>query len=129
MLGGGPELILGRIASLNLGARGIYLTPNHLLAGGALRLRLTEDVGSDFDPSRRVDNPFFFDIEAGVLGEIPVGDTARLMGDVHTLLSAGFGQEYGRDGPRFFWRLGGFTLISDEATAIGGGTGGLGARF
>lgn len=122
----GADLVLGRIASFNVGARGIYLTPQHLLAGGALGFRLlqgTQDFGS------RVENPMFFDLEAGVLAELPVGDAARLTGDAQFLLSAGFGQEIGRQGPRFFWRVGGFVLISDEGGALGGGTAGGGVRF
>lgn len=123
----GADLILGNIASFNIGARGIYLSPDHLLLGGAIgfRLRETEDGFSTAGP---VTNPLFFDIDLGILAEVPVSDMP-LGGNVQFLLSPGFGQEIGREGPRFFWRVGGFVLISDEGGALGGGTAGGGARF
>lgn len=125
----GADLILGDIASFNIGPRGLYLSPDHLLLGGAvgLRVRETEDGFSSAGP---VTNPLFFDIDLGILAEVPVSELP-LGGDIQFMLSPGIGQEFGRDGPRFYWRVGGLVLISNESTptAQGGGTGGVGGRF
>jgi hypothetical protein len=125
----GADLILGNIASFNIGPRGLYLSPDHLLLGGAagFRLRETED---GFSSAGRVTNPLFFDIDLGILAEVPVGELP-LGGDIQFMLSPGIGQEFGRDGPRFYWRVGGLVLISNESapTVLGGGTGGIGGRF
>lgn len=125
----GADLILGDIASFNIGPRGLYLSPDHLLLGGAvgLRVRETEDGFSSAGP---VTNPLFFDIDLGILAEVPVSELP-LGGDIQFMLSPGIGQEFGRDGPRFYWRVGGLVLISNESTpaALGGGTGGVGGRF
>jgi hypothetical protein len=125
----GADLILGDIASFNIGPRGIYLSPDHLLLGGAVgfRLRETADGFSSVGP---VTNPLFFDIDLGILAEVPVSEMP-LGGDIQFMLSPGFGQEIGRDGARFYWRVGGLVLISNESTptALGGGVGGVGGRF
>lgn len=123
----GADLTLGRIASFNIGVRGIYLTPQHLLAGGTLGFRLLQEGGRG--PGRPVENPLFFDLEAGVLAELPITAAERLTGDAQFLISAGVGQEIGHQGPRFFWRVGGFALVSDEGSVLGGGTAGGGVRF
>ncbi len=125
----GADLILGDIASFNIGARGIYLSPDHLLLGGAAGFRLRE-TPDGFSSTGPVTNPLFFDIDLGILAEVPVSDLP-LGGDFQFLLSPGFGQEFGRDGPRFYWRVGGLVLISNESTptVIGGGAGGVGGRF
>lgn len=124
----GADLILGNIASFNIGPRGIYLSPDHLLLGGAIGFRLRETEGR-FSSAGPVINPLFFDIDLGILAEVPIGDMP-LGGDVQFMLSPGFGQEIGRDGPRFFWRIGGLVLISNESTptVFGGGTGGADRR-
>ena len=119
----GADLFLRKLAALRLGVRGIYLTPKHLLVGGTLggRLRLTKV-------------PIFFDLEAGVVTEVTPSDQAeRLSKDFALLVSAGIGGDIA--GGRFFWRVGGIVIISDEkmagkkGTVRGGGTVGLGARF
>ncbi len=130
----GADLILGRIASLNLGARGVYLSPDHLLVGGTVGTRILESSGDRPGFGGRVSNPLFFDLEAGLLAEIPTREVGRLRGNFHLMISAGVGQEFGTEGARFFWRVGGFVLISDEAFSgsegvLGGGTAGVGVRF
>jgi hypothetical protein len=131
----GADLILGDIASLRLGARGVYLTPGHLLAGGTVGTRLLETGGD----GGKVDQPLFFDVEAGVLGELAPADAGRFTDRVAGFASVGVGKEYGQAGARFFWRVGGFVMVSDRAfgdlpageakPVAGGGTFGVGARF
>jgi hypothetical protein len=127
----GADLVLGEIWSLRLGARGIYLTPNHLLVGGTLGVRAlqTEERGA-FGPSAPIERPLFFDIEAGLLRELDSTDSERLTNKLAVYGSAGFGREYGTRGARFFWRAGGFVIISDQDKKVSaGGTLGVGGRF
>ncbi len=123
----GADLVLGRISSLNLGARGVYLTPDRLFAGGAVGIRFGQSAGDR--AGQRVENPLFFDIEAGVVGQLNATEASRVMDRVGLFGSAGVGQEYGTSGNRFFWRLGGFVIVSDRGNASGGGTAGIGVRF
>ncbi|WP_045855612.1 eCIS core domain-containing protein [Teredinibacter purpureus] len=118
----GADVILGRLHGLRLGVRGLYLTPDRLLLGGAMGLRALED-------GINVNNPLFFDIEAGVLAEVPTADTANLRNRYRALGAIGIGQEMGATGTRFFWRVGGYVIISDEGIRSGGPTGGVGLRF
>ncbi|GAB5400935.1 MAG: hypothetical protein Aureis2KO_25200 [Aureisphaera sp.] len=104
ILGMDLTLALSQLDSLRIGARGVYLTPDRLFAGGTLGYRRYRDDS----------NPLFFDIEAGILREILPTETDRLSDAVMGFGSAGIGQEYGQEGPRFFWRLGGFVMISDR---------------
>lgn len=126
----GADLILGRIDSFRLGARGVYLTPNHLLAGGAIGARFMQGPGVGAF-SERPQNPLFFDVEAGLLTELRPSDATRLTNNVAGLGSIGVGQEFGTSGGRFFWRVGAFVLISDRdpRNPTLGGTAGIGARF
>jgi hypothetical protein len=123
----GADLVLGRLSSLNLGVRGVYLTPDRLLVGGTLGVRFLQpgDAGS----GRAVENPIFFDIEAGVVGQLNSAESARIMERVAGFGSAGFGQEYGTSGSRVFWRLGGYAIVSDRGQWSGGGSLGVGVRF
>ena len=121
----GADLVLNQIYSLRLGARGVYLTPDNLLVGGSLGLRILQEG----QPGRRVENPLFFDLEAGILAEVTPQEANRLTNNVAGLGAAGIGQEFGTQGPRFFWRLGGFVIISDRKELSGGGTAGVGVRF
>jgi hypothetical protein len=129
----GADVILGRIAALHVGPRGVYLSPDHLLAGGSFGLRVTQTGESR--PGDRVENPLFFDIDAGVLAELHPSDATRLTNNVAVMGSASVGQEYGTSGARFFWKVGGYVIISDRAqpgggvTAGGGATAGVGFRF
>jgi hypothetical protein len=129
----GADVILGQIYALHLGARGVYLSPDRLLAGGTVGLRVTQT--GDTKPGDRVENPLFFDLEAGVLKELNPSDASRLTNNVALLGSASVGQEYGTSGTRFFWKLGGYVIISDRqqpsgaATVGGGATAGVGFRF
>jgi Domain of unknown function (DUF4157) len=121
----GADLILERIAGLGLGARGVYMSPDRLLTGPALSMRFLSDGN----------NPLFFDIEAGALFEIPTSTSGRISDVLSGYGSVGIGQEYGTSGARFFWRVGGFVIISDRLdTSTGGGvgggvTGGVGLRL
>jgi hypothetical protein len=121
----GADLILERIASLRVGARGVYLSPDHLFAGGAIGFRFLQ--GTD-EVRGRVENPLFFDIEAGVLAEITPSDATRVTNHVAAFGSAGIGQEYGRSGTRFFWNVGGFVIVTDRGEAGGGAAAGVGFR-
>ena len=121
------DLVLGRITSLNLGARGIYLTPNRLFAGGAVGLQFNQ--AGDSRPGATVENPLFFDIEAGVVGQLNSAEADRVLNHVGAYGSLGVGQEFGTSGARFFWRVGGYVVISDRGESFGGGTAGIGARF
>ncbi|HKR66140.1 MAG TPA: hypothetical protein VJZ00_20585, partial [Thermoanaerobaculia bacterium] len=122
----GADLILDRIASFHLGARGVYLSPDHIFAGGTIGLRWLQDAGDVRGP---VTNPLFFDIEAGVLAEVHADDATRLTDHVAGFGSATIGQEYGRSGTRFFWNVGGFAIITDRGQWGGGGVGGVGIRY
>jgi Domain of unknown function (DUF4157) len=124
----GADLVLGRIASLNLGVRGIYLTPDRLLAGGTVGLRVLQTGESR--PGERVENPLFFDLEAGVVGQLNGPESSRVVNHAALFGSAGVGQEYGTAGTRVFWRVGGFVVISDKSGgSFAGGTVGAGIRF
>jgi hypothetical protein len=124
----GADVVLGKINSLHLGARGLYLTPNHLLAGGAIGFRFREGERTEIG-SRPVENPLFFDLEAGVLAEIPTQQAERISNNVVGMGSVGIGQEYGREGTRFFWKVGAFVLVSDRKEVSGGGSAGVGVEF
>jgi hypothetical protein len=138
----GADLILGNIYSLRLGARGVYLTPDHLLAGGTVGFRVLQS-DPDRPGSDRVERPLFFDVEAGILAELTPSDTTRFTNSFAGYASVGVGQEFGQQGPRFFWRVGGFVVVSDRAGSsgtggtgastpppvAGGGTAGVGVRF
>jgi Domain of unknown function (DUF4157) len=130
----GADLILGRLTSLRLGVRGVYLTPDHLLAGATAGLRVVGDEGG-VGFREAVDRPWFFDLEAGVLAPLTPGEADRLINRIGGIGGIGLGQEFGRSGTRVFWRLGGYMIISDRADAAGnprvggGGTLGLGVRF
>jgi len=121
----GADLILERIAGLGIGGRGVYLSPDRLLAGPALSGRALGEG----------DKPLFFDIEAGVLFEISSSTSSRIANTLTGYASAGLGREFGRSGGRFFWRLGGFVIISDRldthtGAGFGGGvTAGAGVNF
>lgn len=116
----GADLALNSIYSFRLGARGVYLTPNHLFAGGSVGLRLLQ--GPDgITTGSRVQNPLFFDVEAGILAEIPLPTATRLTNSVAGFGAIGIGQEFGTEGPRAFWRLGGFVMIADQPGAPGAG--------
>jgi hypothetical protein len=124
----GADVVLGRINSLHLGARGLYLTPNHLLAGGAIGVRFREGDQTEIG-SRTVENPLFFDIEAGVLAEIPAKDAERVTNKILGMASISVGQEYGHEGARFFWKVQGFAVVSDRKETAGGLTAGVGVEF
>ena len=133
----GADLLLGRISAFGLGGRGVYVTPKHLLAGPVISFRYFDYDTGGFG-HRAVNNPLFFDIEAGALFEIPTAegeeiteDTIKITEDFAGYASAGIGQEIGTSGPRFYWRLGGFVVISDKKDTRfgGGGTAGIGGRF
>ena len=132
----GADLLLGKIWSFGLGGRGVYLTPDHLLAGPVLSFQGLLDYGKGYGPGA-VDRPLFFDVEAGILMEIPITDAQRITKDTERItedfagyISAGISQEIGTSGPRFYMRLGGFAVISDlEGKHGGGGTLALGGRF
>jgi hypothetical protein len=125
----GADLILGKIVSLRLGARGVYMTPDHLFTGGSIGMRVLQPESSSMSFAGRVENPLFFDIEAGILAEVLPSDAGRLSEDLVGFGSLGIGQEFGRRGARFFWRVGGFVIVSDTLTVAGGGTAGAGIRF
>lgn len=128
----GADLLLGKIHSLDIGARGVYLTPKHLLVGGTVGMRMRQ--GAD-DRGGLVDNPLFFDVEAGVLRELGPTDATRLTNSIAGFGSIGIGQELGRRGARFVWRVGGFVIVSDKSNAQGkpivegGATGSVGVVF
>ena len=84
----GADFILGDIHQLRLGARGIYLTPDHLLAGGTIGTRILQDGGT----GGKVENPLFFDAEAGVLAELNPSEAGRFTDDVAGFASVGVGQ-------------------------------------
>ncbi|HTE83387.1 MAG TPA: DUF4157 domain-containing protein [Dehalococcoidia bacterium] len=123
----GADLILGRLHSLNLGVRGVYLTPDRLLAGGTVGFRAVQT--GDGGPGRTVENPLFFDLEAGVVGQLNSNESSRIMDRVALFGSAGIGQEYGTSGSRFFWRLGGYVIVTDRQQTAGGGSFGVGVHF
>jgi hypothetical protein len=123
----GADLMLGRLNSLNLGVRGIYLTPDRLMAGGTVGLHAVQSGESR--PGERVENPLFFDLEAGVVGQLSTTESARIMNRAAVFGSTGIGQEYGTAGSRFFWRLGGYVIVSDRKEVAGGASVGLGVRF
>lgn len=125
----GANLLLGRISAMKIGVRGIYLTPDHLLVGPTLGYRFLQQEDPTQFSSRSIENPFFFDIDAGVLAALPVGKGEQLKKKAHFLFSAGFGQEYGKKGTRFFWKVGGFVLVSDKKEVLGGPSAGVGGRF
>lgn len=108
---------INRIHALRLGARGIYMTPDRLLIGGVAGYRA------------RIVRPVYFDTELGLLGEVVPSDAERLSRKISFFASAGVGTEHGRKGTKFFWRVGGFVIISDEKRVVGGATGALGVRF
>ena len=122
----GADLVLGRITSLNLGVRGIYLTPDRLLAGGTIGIRTLQTAEPQLGGEVR--NPLFFDLEAGVVGQLNAAESNRILNRVAVVGSAGVGQEFGTSGSRFFWRLGGYVVISDRGN-VAGGTAGVGIRF
>jgi hypothetical protein len=121
----GADLILSTLVDLRLGARGVYLTPGHLMAGGAAGVRWLQGEGEQ----GRVTNPIFFDVEAGVLAELTPTDVARITDHVAGFGAVGIGQEFGRQGPRMFWQVGGFVIVTDRLDVIGGGMAGGGVRF
>ncbi len=121
----GADLILSTIVDLRLGARGVYLTPDRLMAGGAAGVRWLQGEGEQ----GRVTNPIFFDVEAGVLAELTPTDAARITEHVAGYGAVGIGQEFGRQGPRMFWQVGGFVIVTDRLDVIGGGMAGGGVRF
>ncbi|HEX9776197.1 MAG TPA: DUF4157 domain-containing protein [Actinomycetota bacterium] len=120
------DLVLGRIDSFRIGARGVYLTPQVGLVGGTIGGRLLQG-----ETGRPVTNPIFFDVEAGVLAELTPNEADRITNRVAGFGSVGVGQELGKEGPRFFWRVGGYVIVSDrEASRFSGGaTVGTGVRF
>jgi len=122
-VGGDVELILAQIHALRVGVRGVYLTPNHLMVGGAVGYRKLSDTG-----------PLYFDIEAGLLHEVTPDSAERLTNSVTGLVSAGFGGEHGSESARFTWQIGGFMLIYDHPAGMGvgvsgGPAGSIGASF
>ena len=93
-------------------------------------MRLIQDEGDQPMASvGSVSNPLFFDLEAGVVGELPSGGATRLGRTLGGFGSAGVGQEFGRVGPRFIWRVGRFVIISDTGQVAGEATAGTGIRF
>ncbi|MDB4950966.1 MAG: hypothetical protein JWM27_3615, partial [Gemmatimonadetes bacterium] len=121
----GADLILGNIHSLRIGARGIYLTPDHLFTGGTLGYRILQSDGDG--PGSRVERPFFFDVEAGLLHEVTPAAATRFSDSVVGYGGVGVGQEMGTSGARFFWRVGGFVMISDRPAPTGASGGGAAA--
>jgi hypothetical protein len=124
----GADLILGKIHSLRLGVRGVYLTPSRLLAGGSIGYRVYQQEG-ETPFARSVENPLFFDIEAGILAELSSGEAARITNDVAGLGSVGVGQIFGQEGTRLFWRIGGYVIVTDQGEATYGGSLGAGVSF
>jgi len=80
----------------------------------------------------KVTRPIFFDLEAGVLRELAAGDATAFRSKFALYGSVATGQQLGS---RFFWRAGGFVVVSDERDAAGkvqtayGATLGGGVRF
>ena len=131
-LGFNANLIFADLHALGVGVRGIYLSPDRLLAGGVLNYRILEDTNDELYTSGSSGNPYYFDLEAGFLGTIHAGDADKALGGVSLYGGAGLGQEYGTVGPRFYWRLGGFVIVSDFdfKEKVGGvGAGGLGVSL
>ena len=122
----GADLLLGRIDALHVGVRGVYLSPTHLLAGGTVGYRLLE---GESRPGQPVENPLFFDLEAGLLIELTPTQGDRLTQHVAGIGGAAIGQEFGTSGTRFFWKLGGFVIVTDQNQWGGGATAGIGVRF
>jgi hypothetical protein len=126
----GADLILGNIYSFRLGVRGVYLTPETLLAGGTIGFRVLQSPEGG-RLGERVERPLFFDLEAGLLTELTPDQTQRVSNGLVGVGSVGVGQEFGTSGARFFWRVGGMVLISDrDVKSPGvGATAGAGVRF
>jgi hypothetical protein len=120
----GADVLLRTFADLHLGARGIYLTPDQLFAGGTAGMRFLQ---GEADGRGHNDHPLFFDLEGGVVMRLTSATSASLRSQIAGFAQLGFGQEIGRQGPRFFWQIGGFVLVSDQP--IGGATAGAGLRF
>jgi hypothetical protein len=123
--------LYGRKDAFALGGRVIYLSPERLLAGGAIGGRL---VGEADRARLRRDRPWFLDAELGVLAELDAGNAARITDNVAFMASAGVGQELGDGGGGLFWKLGGFVIVGSEDVAgdrpvAGGATLGIGARY
>lgn len=121
----GADVVLRTLVDLRVGARGVYLTPDHLFAGGTVGMRWLQGEGMQ-GPVR---NPMFFDLEAGVLAELNPTDSSRITDHIAGFGQVGVGQEFGRQGTRFFWRVGGFVVVTDRLDVIGGGSAGAGVRF
>jgi hypothetical protein len=127
----GGTVILDRLHSLRVGVRGVYLTPGSLLVGGTAGYRAVQGPNG-ITPGQKVTRPLFFDLEAGVLRELAEGDTAAFRSKFALYGSAAVGQQLGS---RFFWRAGGFVVVSDQRDAGGnvqtayGATLGGGVRF
>jgi hypothetical protein len=120
----GADVLLRTFADLHLGARGIYLTPDQLFSGGTVGMRFLQ---GEADGRGQSYNPLFFDLEGGVVTPLTTAASARFSSQIVGLAQLGLGQEIGRQGPRFFWQIGGFVLVSDQP--IGGATAGAGLRF
>jgi len=114
----GADLVLGRIDALHVGARGVFLSPGNLLAGAT--------VGGRFFTT---ESPIYFDIEAGILAELPPATGARLTDRVAGIAGASLGHEFGTVGTRMFFDIGGFVIVTDRGQWGGGGTAGVGLRF
>ena len=123
----GADLLLGRISALSLGPRGIYLSPDRLLAGGAVGLHAVQS--GENRPGEGVENPLFFDLEAGVVGQLNTGESSKIMDRAALFGSLSVGQEYGTSGSRFFWKVGGYVIVSDRKETSGGLNAGIGVRF
>jgi hypothetical protein len=133
----GADAIFNVLGGLRLGARGIYMTPDHMLLGPGIGYRFLQGDGND-----PVQRPFFFDLEAGVLFELSPGGADRVSNVVSGFGGIGVGQEFGRVGPRFWWRVGGMVVVTDRpqvdagtgrqtapVTPGGGGHAGVGVTF
>jgi hypothetical protein len=114
----GADLVLGRIDALRFGARGVLLSPGNLLAGAT--------VGGRFFTA---ESPIYFDIEAGILAELPPATGARLSDRVAGMAGASLGHEFGTVGTRMFFDIGGFVIVTDRGQWGGGATAGVGVRF
>lgn len=144
VIGGGVTFRTIPELSIGLGLRGIYLSPplsntdyaGNFFGGGALSLRYRAAGGGW---------SWYVDGEGGVLGEISPDDTKKITDKAAGMVGFGVGMESGEVGPRFFWRLGGIFIISDQSEPLpagmpppekspgpawqGGGVLGAGARF
>ena len=133
----GADAIFNVLGGLRLGLRGIYMTPDHMLLGPGIGYRALQGDGSE-----PVQRPFFFDLEAGVLFELSPAGASRVTNAFSGFGGVGLGQEFGREGARFWWRVGGMLVITDKpqvdsatsrqsapVTVGGSGHGGVGVSF